>query len=78
MASRITPKGRVHLRSQILGGTGVGSSCDITRWWSCGLVLMPYPHLHSQRPVGLLGVSHTLVMHPTSTPYLHCAVLGCS
>ena len=54
------------------------SSCGITRWWSCGPALTPCPHLHSQRPVGLLGVSHTPVTHPTSTPCLHCTVPGCS
>ena len=73
MASPITPKGRVHLRSQIPGGTGVVSCCDITRWWLCGPVLTPCPH-----PIRLSWVSHTLVTHPTSTPCLHRAVPECS
>ena len=78
MASPMTLKGRVHLRSQIPGGTRVVSSCDITSWWLCGPILTPCPHLHSQRPVGLSGVSHTLITHPSSTPCLHSAVPRCS
>ena len=66
MASPMTPKGRLHLRSQIPGGTRVGSSCDITRWWSCGC-----PHALPLAAFAAACGAFGGVPHPRNAPDFH-------